>query len=423
MKEDFLYHVWKFQKFNTDDIRTSEGDLIQVNHPGVQNDLAGPDFFNARVLIGEQLWAGNVEMHLKSSDWYFHRHETDTNYDNVILHVVWNHDAEVYRKDNSVIPTLILSTIVEENILKAYQKLILQEHLKLNCEQDFKYFSDFKIQHWLERLYLERLEAKSKLILNLLERTGNNWEAVLFIMLFRSFGLNINCDAFMACAQSLDFRVVQKITGHFSLEALFLGYSGLIKSEDQYALELKKEYVFLKHKFNLKNEYLEAPQFFRLRPDNFPTIRLAQLAALYAEKKSIFQELMQAKNVDELKSSFNVSISEYWKTHYNFGNTHSYRDKGLTPGFIELLLINCVIPIKNCYLNYVGQQSDQSILDLISTLNVESNTIVKLFNDLRPDTANSAMDSQALLQLKKNYCNLNRCLECELGASLLRKSP
>ena len=423
MREDLLYHVWKFQKFNSEDLRTSEKDSINIVHPGVQNELSGPDFFNAKIQIGEQLWAGNVEMHIKSSDWYFHSHEGDPNYDNVILHVVWDNDVDIFRRNGSKIPVFILKDRVENNILEAYEGLLVKEHLKINCENDFKDFSDFQVQHWLERLYFERLEEKSNFIFQLLKETGNNWEAVLFAMLFKSFGLNVNSESFLGIARSLDFKIIQKIGDkQFAMEALFLGQAGLIKHEDKYALELLKEYEFLKNKYSLENDYLESPQFFRLRPDNFPNIRLSQLAALYAKKTGIFYDLIETKTIQPLKSIFDLEISEYWKTHYNFGKTHSTRNKKLSPDFVNLILINCIIPIKYCYSRFIGHENDQQIQELISSIKVEKNSVIQIFNDLRPNTAKNAMDSQALLQLKNEYCNLNKCLQCELGASLLRKS-
>ncbi|PTX42260.1 uncharacterized protein DUF2851 [Christiangramia gaetbulicola] len=423
MREDFLYHVWKFQKFNIEGIKTAENDVLDIIHPGFQNDLSGPDFFNSKIQIGDQLWAGNVEMHLKSSDWYFHNHETDPNYDNVILHVVWDHDAEIYRKDNSVIPTLVLKDRVEAGILEAYEILLEKSHLVLNCENDFKDFSDFQVNHWLERLYFERLESRSKLIMELLSSTGNNWEAVLFILLCRSFGSKVNADAFQKLAESFDFKIVQKFgANQFSLEALLLGQAGLIRETDQYSLDLKKEYDYLKHKFSLENEFLESPQFFRLRPDNFPTIRLAQLAAIYAKHKSLFQNIILEKNLAEFYKLFEIEVSEYWNRHYNFGKSHSVRKKKLTSNFIDLLLINCVIPLKHSYASYLGEEDEGVIQDLISEIKVEKNSVISIFNQLRPGTAKNAMDSQALLQLKTEYCNLNKCLQCELGASILRKS-
>lgn len=424
MREDFLYHLWKFRKFKTEDLKTSDGEIIAILHPGFQNELAGPDFFNAKIRIGDQLWAGNVEMHLKSSDWYAHSHEIDPAYDNIILHVVWEHDVEIYRKNETVIPSLILKDKVDDAVLQSYNDLLETNHFKINCEKHFGEFSDFQIQHWLERLFFERLEKKSGLILDLLSKTGNNWEAVLFVLLARSFGSKVNADAFMNMALSLNFKIVQKLASNqFSLEALFLGQAGLLRNTDQYAKELAEEYAFLKHKFSLENEFITSPQFFRLRPDNFPNIRLAQLAAYYSENKNIFQELINAKEIQSIRDLFKVRISEYWQSHYNFGKTHSQKDKKLSAAFVDLIIINCIVPLKHCYSQHVGNQDESSVQNIICEVRSEKNAIIKLFNQLRPKTATTAMHSQALVQLKNNYCDLNKCLQCELGTSLLRKSP
>lgn len=424
MKEDLLYHLWKFQKFNTENLKTSEGESLKVLHPGVQNELSGPDFFTSKIQIGDQLWAGNVEMHLKSSYWYDHRHEIDSTYDNVILHVVWEHDVEVYRNDDSIIPTLILKDRTNPEILQTYHILLEKDHLKINCENDFVDFSNFLMEHWLERLFFERLEKKSELIQHLLNKTGNNWEAVLFILLARSFGSKINAEGFMAMGLSIDFKIVQKLSRHpFSMEALFLGQSGLIKTLDQYGLKLEKEYAFLKHKFKLENELLQTPQFFRLRPDNFPTLRLAQLAALYSANHNLFHDLMHAKDVGEIHDQLDLDISEYWRSHYSFGKDHSEKNKKLSSAFVDLIIINCIVPIKHSYSRFMGEEDEQPIHDLIHSIKAEKNSRISLFNRLRPKTASTAMHSQALLHLKNNYCDLNKCLQCELGASLLKKSP
>lgn len=424
MREDLLYHLWKFQKFETDALMTADGQSLKVFNAGMLNELSGPDFFNAKLQIGEQIWAGNVEMHLRSSDWYSHHHELDPNYDNVILHVVWEHDSDIFRRDNSVIPTLILSDKVDQEVLIAYNLLLEKDHLKLNCENEFKDFTDFQVEHWLERLYFERLEVKSRLILEVLEKTENNWEATFFILLCKSFGLKINAETFQNIAESIDFKIVRKLAGkQFSLEALLLGQAKLINSEEQYALDLLKEYDYLAHKFSLNNEYLSSPQFFRLRPDNFPNLRLAQFAAVYAGNKNLFHEVISARSLNQLYKIFDIEVSPYWKVHYNFGKSHSARNKKLTEQFLNLVIINCIIPFKHCYAQYIGNEDEEVIQNLIMNVKAEKNSIIELFNELRPGLSKHAMHSQALLQLKNEYCNLNKCLKCELGASLLRKSP
>lgn len=424
MREDFLHHLWKFQKFDSEALKTSEEEDLLVLNPGNSNELSGPDFFNARIQIGKQLWAGNVEIHLKSSDWYSHQHEKDQNYDNVILHVVWEHNVEIFRKDGSCIPTLVLNGKVGEEILSSYTELIEKKHFRINCEKEFANFEDFQVEHWLERLYFERLESRSVQIDHILSSTGNNWEAALFIMLCRSFGLNLNGEAFMGMARSFDFKIVQKLAGErLLLESLFLGQSKLLTGDDKYAKELQKEYNYLKHKFSLRNYFLAQPQFFRLRPDNFPTIRLAQLAAVYSDRKDLFQDIINSSNLEDIYSLFDVEISEYWMEHYNFGKSHPPRKKKLTKAFIDLIILNSILPLKHYYSKYTGENNEELIQELISAIPVEKNSIIEIFEKLRPGTARNALHSQALLELKKEYCDLNKCLQCELGASLLKKSP
>ncbi|APG60074.1 DUF2851 family protein [Christiangramia salexigens] len=424
MREDLLYHIWKFRKFDSQGLKTTEGEPLQIIHPGFLNENSGPDFFNSRLEIGGQQWAGNVEIHIKASDWYVHRHECDPAYDNVILHVVWEHDAEIYRKDESAIPVMVVKDLIDSTILENYRLLLEKKPQKINCEKEFSGFSDFQIQHWLERLYFERLEEKSKAILEVWNRTGNDWEATLFIFLAKTFGLNQNGTAFSDIAHSLDFKILQKNSGDLlKLEALLLGQANLIDSEDTYALELKKEYEFLKRKYALNNEHLAKPQFFRLRPDNFPSIRLAQLAALYNNKRKLFKDIEITYSKDDLSNIFELEPSEYWQNHYNFGKPHSTRKKKLTKSFIDLLLINCIIPVKYAY-NLAGYPQDlEQIQELISSISAEANAVVDIFNFLKPNIAQNAMESQALVHLKKRYCDKNGCMRCELGTSLLNKSP
>lgn len=423
MREELLYHIWKFQKFDSSRLFSSNGEEVVVFNPGIQNELAGPDFFNARIKIDEQLWAGNVEIHLKASDWYSHRHNTDPNYENVILHVVWEHDIDVFRGDGSRIPVLELEELVGAPLLDSYNKLIGLKHSRINCEGDFRNFTSFSLEHWLERLFVERLEQKEIPIAESLRKTGNDWETTLFIHLFKSFGLNLNGDCFLALARSIPFRVVQKSGQRAEfLEAIFLGQADLLNEQDEYAAYLEKEYLYLKHKYGLENEFLPRPQFFRLRPNNFPSIRLAQLAALYHQRKNLFSDIISIKSMEELYGLFNVDVSEYWQTHNNFGSHHSSRSKRLSRSFIDLLAINCFIPIIDFYQKYIGRNDEDQIFELVGQISAEKNKQIAVFEDLRPGTTRTAMHSQALLQLKKYYCDKNQCLHCELGASLLNGS-
>jgi len=422
VREDFLHYLWNYKKFKTTDLKTCNGESVIIKSVGAHNQNSGPDFFNAHIIINDQLWAGNVEMHLKSSDWYLHNHQTDANYDNVILHVVWEHDVEIQRKDQTVIPTLELKNYVSPEVLNNYKTLFTKAKKWINCEHEFAEVDDFLISNWLERLYLERLEQKSETINKLLKASNNDWEAVLFTMLAKNFGLKVNGDAFFSMAKSLKFTVVRKLSNDASdLEALFFGQSGLLEMdiEDEYYLELKSKYSFLKQKFQLDNLGVLPVQFFRLRPSNFPTIRLSQLAKLYSCQTSLFSDIIYAAKKEDFYELFNISTSEYWDMHYNFGVTSKTSKKVLTKSFIDLLIINTIIPLFFAYNKSKGENVDQQIIDLISNLSPEKNTILKKFESLKKINK-SALQSQALLQLKNNYCNKLKCLQCAIGNSILK---
>ena len=321
MQEDFLHYLWKHKTLITQRLKTTDDQNIDIISVGAHNDNAGPDFFNARIRIGEQLWAGNVEMHLKSSDWYLHNHESDTTYDNVILHVVWEDDVEVFRKNNSHIPCLELKCFIPQTTLSYYYKLFSKESRWINCERDITTIDTLIKHSWLERLYIERLERKSILIENLLEASKNDWEAVLFKMLAKNFGLKVNADAFFSIANSFDYHVLRKQqSSALSLEALFFGQGKLLEAnrEDQYYQQLQKQFMFLRQKFDLTQSGTIQPSFFRLRPPNFPTIRLSQLANLYAKEKHLFSKLIASDNLDEIYELLKVETSSYWYSHYNF---------------------------------------------------------------------------------------------------------
>lgn len=424
MQEDFLHYLWNFKKFDLVNARTTRGLPLVLLNPGTPNFNSGPDFFNGQVKIGDELWAGNVEIHIKSSDWYTHGHEKDPNYDNVILHVVWEEDVDIFRKDNSVIPTLELRNVVSEKVMESYRYLLLAPNSKwINCEKDFPGFEDFHLDNWLERLYLERLQVKSDLILKHLEKSGNNWEQVLFHMLAKNFGLKVNGSAFLSMAQSLDFKVVQKCRScGLQLEALFLGQAGMLgeELEDAYYQSLKNEYFFLKLKYKLENTYVERAKFFRLRPDNFPNIRLSQLASLYNQRSHLFSDVIKLRTREDLRKIFDVETSSFWKTHYTFLKPHAARAKKISGDFLDLLVINTILPLQFCYLQKTGVGDPSSILAIMQELKAEKNTVIEKFNKIRPGTGKSALHSQALLHMKKEYCDKNACLKCAIGNRLLQ---
>ena len=421
MQEDFLHYIWKHKKFHVNNLKTTHGDAVVVSTVGHHNLNSGPDFFNAQLTIGNQLWAGNVEIHVKSSDWYLHNHEQDKAYDNVILHVVWEHDTEIFRKDNTAIPTLQLKDFISKEVLNNYEKLFSKTEKWINCENDFASIDDFVLKNWLERLYFERLQRKAEVIQELLKETKNDWEAVLFIMLAKNFGLKVNGESFISLAKSIDFSIVRKTrSNQQTLEALLFGQAGLLEEDVQsaYYLELTKDYQFLKQKFKLENNQVLPMQFFRLRPPNFPTIRLSQLASLYGTHHNIFSKVIETNKLDDFYNLFNVATSEFWKTHYTFQKKSKSTTKWLTKSFIDLLLINTILPIKFCYAKQIGQDVDAVILEIANKISSEKNNIIDAFNQLKK-ISKSSLDSQALIQLKTEYCSKNKCLQCAIGNKLV----
>lgn len=421
MKEDFLHYLWQFKKFDTTALKTVQGDAVQLIHTGQYLQQTGPDFFNAQVVIGGQHWAGNVEIHVKSSDWYLHRHETDTNYDNVVLHVVWEHDTEVLYRNGSEIPVLELRHYINNQVLERYNGL-RSVKAWINCEKEISGIDSFTMANWKERLFFERLERKSKTINLLTKETGSDWEAVLFCFLAKNFGLNTNGETFFNLAKSLPFSIVRKEAFELSnLEALLFGRAGLLTGnfEDVYPKHLQDQYSYMAHKHRLEPFYNTPVEFFRHRPDNFPTIRLAQLAALYNLHQNLFSKIMIANTLAEIHTLFSVQLSPYWHNHYRFDKESVNKRKNLSPSFINLLIINTIVPIKFAYAHSLGKDNTETLITLLQDIDAEKNTVIDKFRYYKVDVA-SAYDSQALLQLKNEYCNHHRCLQCAIGLGLLK---
>ena len=422
MQEDFLHYLWKFKKYAFAKAKTTTGLPITLVAAGQHNELSGPDFFNASLHIGDQLWAGNVEIHLKSSDWYAHHHESDPAYDNVILHVVWEHDVEIYRANNDAIPTLVIKDYVSPLALNNYKKLIANQSQKwINCDVDIKRVPAMIVENWLERLYFERLARKTDLIKPLLEMINNDWEATFFILLLKGFGTKINASSFQSIGEKLPFSVIRKCAPEpFKLEALLLGMANLLPEEtiDSYPMQLQGEFEFILHKFALDSSGILPVQFFKLRPDNFPTIRLSQIAQLYHEHPNLFSKVMTAKSVEELYLLFDINASIYWDTHYSFGKEQKKRVKKLTKSFVDILLINAVLPLRFYYSQYLGKDEGELLLKMIQAIKPEKNSIIKKFEQIRAKTKN-AQETQALLELKSQYCDVNKCLSCAIGNFLI----
>ncbi len=418
MKEDFLHYLWKFKNFDSTNLKTSNEEPITIIHSGQYLQRAGPDFFNAQIIIGNQKWAGNVEIHLKSSDWYIHQHENDPAYENVILHVVWEHDTEIFRKNNDSIPVLELKDYVGLEVLENYQSLMLPKSW-IFCEKQLKDVEEFIVKNWFERLFFERLERKSLPIQKMLSETENDWEAVLFYLLAKNFGLNVNGDIFSSIAQSIGFSVIRKESEN--IEALLFGMSGLLEAdkEDIYFKYLQSSWEFLSHKYQLPKPHIDALQFFKHRPDNFPTIRLSQLAQLYFSEPHLFSKIIDQHNVEAFYEIFKVGVSDYWLDHYQFDRVSPKKRKMLTHSFIDLLLLNSIIPIQFAFALNQGKDVSEQLIALSETLPAENNIIIEKFAFFGIKSK-SAFDTQALLQLKNEYCNKSRCTECAIGSALLK---
>lgn len=425
MQEAFLHSLWKHKKIDFRDLKTSQNESLKILKTGIHNETeSGPDFFNAEVIINGQRWAGNLEIHIKSSDWYAHQHEIDPAYDNVILHVVWEDDVPVFRKDETQISCLELKHYISKEQLKAYSDLLQNSNTRwINCEQHFHEVNDFKLKHWLESLYIERLQEKNQLILNLLNVSNNNWDEVGFKLMAKAFGLNVNGEAFLQMSSAADFKVFQRCFQNLTqLESLCFGLCGMLETnaEDAYVKQLQSEYAFLSQKFQLIEKSESQVKYFRLRPDNFPSIRLSQLSSLYHQQPQLFSKLIQCKTKEDLYDVLKAKTSSYWDTHYSFGKQSKSKTKNISQSFKDLLIINTILPLKFAYAKYKGQLNfEDQIYPIISSLKPEKNSITKGFSSLKDDVLTSALESQAYIQLKTKYCDVNRCLKCQIGLDLI----
>ena len=422
MQEDFLHYVWQFQKLSTNILTTTSGDELHVINIGEYNTDSGPDFKNSKLRIDGQVWFGTVEVHVKSSDWFVHKHQNDLAYNNVILHVVWEDDIAVYDAHNNQLQTLVLKEYVNELMLFNYKKLLEKKNW-INCENQIHQIDEFTMSFWKEKLMIRRMERKSLVLQKRLTELNNDWEALLFLILAENFGLKLNSDHFFLLARSVTFTAFKKeVSNLFNMEALLFGQANLLNEEieDLYYKKLKTEYGYLKQKYRLVDS-LVMLQFFRLRPASFPTLRLSQFAMMYHSQQGLFSKIIEAKSVVELRRLFEVSASDYWDTHYTFGKTSIKRIKSVSKGFVELLMINAIIPLKFMYARSQGAENFEELLKLYHSLQPEQNTLIKKFENLKV-TVNSSADSQALIELKTTFCDKQKCLHCEIGNKLLYQS-
>lgn len=421
MPEEFLHHIWENRLFLAEGLKTTAGQQLEIIDPGKRNSNAGPDFFNAKVKMGDTIWAGNIEIHTKASDWNKHNHQHDKAYDNVILHVVEKADEAITRTNGKEIPTFVLQ--YPEHLSKNYRHL-LDAQTWIPCADRFHRIDPIVLQLGFNRLMIERLENKTEEIISRLEQNNNDWNETFYQMLARMFGFKVNAVPFELLAKSLPAGILAKHRNNlFQLEALLFGNAGLLNKQllgDDYFLQLREEYSFLYKKYRLKPIEEHLWKFLRLRPVNFPTVRIAQLAALIQGKEALFSKILESKNMEQIRALFQVKASDYWDTHYNFNKTSKRKAvKELGDASAQILIINVVVPFLFVYGEKQNQQHLKNrALDLLEQLPAERNSIVKKWSDLGIK-ARSAFESQSLLQLKNRYCDQKKCLNCQIGVKLV----
>ncbi|MDQ3046004.1 MAG: DUF2851 family protein [Bacteroidota bacterium] len=424
MSEDFLHHLWKFKLFNQLDLVTTNNEPVEIIKAGDHNFDSGPDFFNARVKIGETLWAGNVEVHISGSDWNRHQHQHDKAYDNIILHVVYHADKPMHRTSGEVIPTIEIRSRVDQKMYQNYLNFKSSSGW-IPCEKNISAVPDLIIQNTIDRLLLDRLERKAVAIQNSLQLNSNNWEETFYQALARNFGFKTNAEPFELLAKSLpSLTVARQRTSLLQIEAMLFGQAGFLNEhfEDEYPRQLQNEYVFLKQKYRLQPIENHLWKFLRLRPVNFPTIRLAQFAGLAFKSERLFSKIMDAETSNELKDLLKVDVSAYWLTHYQFDKPSTKKSKHLGMEAIQNLIINTIVP----FLFVWGKQKGEEFyidraLQFLQELDGEKNTLIKRWEELGLPVA-KAYSTQALLQLKTELCNNKKCLSCPAGNYLLKNS-
>jgi len=418
MTERLLQFIWQFQYFNRNELQTTTGELVQLIFPGNFNSNQGPDFSDAKIKIGKTIWAGSVELHLKVSDWKKHNHQGDKNYKNVILHVVWENDNPPVQNS---IPVIELHDRVPKILLTRYEELMNSQGF-IPCEKNIATVRDITWKAWKERLVIERLLRKSKIAESLLTRNNYHWEETFWWLLARNFGIKVNADAFEQMAVSIPLKLLAKHKNQIhQVEAILFGQAGMLteKFEEEYPKLLQREYNFLQKKYQLKKIH-EPVHFLRMRPGNFPTIRLAQLAVLITESSHLFSKIKEAASAAEIKKWLDVTANDYWHYHYKFDEPKSYKKKKLGDAMVDNIIINTVCPVLFAWGNYhKDQQYKNKALLWLEEIFPENNSITKGFQQLGIENKN-ACDSQALIELKNEYCNKKRCLDCAVGNAILK---
>lgn len=424
MKEEFIHYLWKYSLYYMDKLMDPDGNQIEVIHPGEYNRDSGPDFFNARIRIAGTEWAGNVEIHTKASHFETHGHNRDHTFDNVILHIVAESDKKVRNAMGEEVLTAEID--FDNSLFEKYIDLVNNPYV-IACQGEIEKLDRFFIRHWLNSLVVERLQEKSESILKIFSETGNDWEETFYRTLSRYFGFRVNTEPFEMLATALPFKIIRKhIDNRFQIEALLFGTSGMLNEglfknaiDDDYYRYLLREFKVLSAKYSLRPVHGWLWKFSKLRPVNFPTIRISQLAAMLSVTGGLFSKVVEAKDIKSLRKVFEVSASEYWDEHYVFGKKSRKISKSAGTIASDILLINAVIPVVFVY----GKNRDdidvcERAISFLDEIKAEENTIITDWEKTGVE-ARSAFDSQALIQLRNEYCKKRRCLDCRIGTRLI----
>ena len=422
--EQLMQYIWQHRLWRADDMVTNDGRHVRVLDPGLLNTDAGPDFFNAKVEIDGQTWVGNIEIHVRASDWKRHGHDKDSAYDSVVLHVVDKDDAPVYRTNGERIPQLVLQLSPLFNM--SYDQLV-NSHQELPCAAIIATVPQLTITEWIERLAFERLHSKVERVRDILEMYHGSWEEVCYVTVARNLGFGINNEAFERLARRTPLRLLHKHSDSLlQVEALLFGQAGLLDASaagaDDYYRHLCSEYAFLANKFSLRPMERESWKMFRIRPQNFPYRRIAMLAHYIEGGFNLMSKILEADGEKELRKLFQVELTGYWSNHFSFGKPNERPTAALSDKSIDIVLINTVAPLYYAYGELTGNYAlTDKAISLLESLRPEKNSIVTNFT-VAGIECDSALTSQALIELRRSYCDARKCIYCKIGHRLLSES-